>query len=482
MQEPSSSIPSDGLQGRGGRFSSPQHRQAQRFCDDFTGLETGVKRYDLLLLVKRAGKAASFTPRMIELLDYYMAYTRDIDWEEGSRPIVYQSLTRTALDLGVSERQIQKLEKQLFDQGAITWNDSGNRRRYGVRDKATGKLLYAYGVDLAPLAGLKSALQDKLHAKQRYEKAWLETKRQISAYRGQIRAMLGEAWQLAEADRGGIEGETLTEYEERAEALAKPIRTYMTLDALRGLLADHRALYTELKAILIQDEPQATLQPLSYEPAPTDDQNFAHKEDTNQEPSNKLDHRNHSILNEKLPVGQRQRPRQNPPERSGDNRPETGQEGRKEACREPNAGTVTHPRPAATDRKQTAKPPCGLEHLNWKQIIQAASDRFMDSLVRQTAGMQRPVLAGDCVRAAYDLSRTLGIRHDVWVEACTALGEQAAAVCVILIDHAMHRPDNTVQKPSGYFRAMIDRAARGELHLHRTVFGILKAGRGDIHA
>jgi hypothetical protein len=46
----------------------------------------------------------------------------------------------------------------------------------------------------------------------------------------------------------------------------------------------------------------------------------------------------------------------------------------------------------------------------------------------------------------------------------------------------MHRPDNAVRKPSGYFRAMIGRAARGELHLHRTVFGILKAGRGGIHA
>ena len=106
----------------------------------------------------------------------------------------------------------------------------------------------------------------------------------------------------------------------------------------------------------------------------------------------------------------------------------------------------------------------------------------MDSLVRQTAGMQRQVLAGDCVRAAHDLSRTLGLGHDVWVEACSALGEQAAAVCVILIDHAMHRPDNTVRKPGGYFRAMIGRAGRGELHLHKSIFGLLQAGRAEAHA
>ena len=68
----------------------------------------------MLLLVKKVGKLAGFTVRAIDLLEYYVAYTRDDDWKEGGRPIVYQSITRTALDLGVSERQIQKLESTLF--------------------------------------------------------------------------------------------------------------------------------------------------------------------------------------------------------------------------------------------------------------------------------------------------------------------------------------------------------------------------------
>ena len=102
---------------------------------------------------------------MINLLDYYMAFTRDLDWEEGSSPIVYQSLSRTALDLGVSERQIQKLEKALFEVGAITWNDSGNHRRYGQRCQETGRINYAYGVDLTPLAYIKADLEIKLAEK-----------------------------------------------------------------------------------------------------------------------------------------------------------------------------------------------------------------------------------------------------------------------------------------------------------------------------
>ena len=101
----------------GGRIASPKLRLSQEQCEEFDGLDKNANRYDLLLLVKRVGKAAGFSPRMITLLDYYMSFTRDIDWEEGGRPIVYQSLAKTALDMGVSERQIQILENQLFDLG-----------------------------------------------------------------------------------------------------------------------------------------------------------------------------------------------------------------------------------------------------------------------------------------------------------------------------------------------------------------------------
>jgi hypothetical protein len=62
------------------------------------------------------------------------------------------------------------------------------------------------------------------------------------------------------------------------------------------------------------------------------------------------------------------------------------------------------------------------------------------------------------------------------------LGNQAAAVCVVLIDHAMHREDNPVRKPNGYFRSMLRKAESGELNLHKSVFGILKRGRGPCDA
>ena len=177
---------------RGGRISSPELRHSLAQSENFTGLEHDVNRYDLLLLVKRIGKGAGFSAKMIHLLDYYMAFTRDIDWEEGGQPIVYQSQSKTSLDLGVSERQIQNIEKALFEVGALTWNDSGNHRRYGQRCESTGAILYAYGVDLTPLAYLKDNLTTKLDQKKRHDSAWMELKQQISWYRSLIRGFIAE--------------------------------------------------------------------------------------------------------------------------------------------------------------------------------------------------------------------------------------------------------------------------------------------------
>ena len=161
------------------------------------GLESKVDRYHLLKLVERVGKGAGFTPRMVDLLSYYLRFTRESDWEEGSRHIVYQSLSKTALDFGISERQIQKLEAALFEVGALTWRDSGNHRRYGQRCAKSGKLLYAFGVDLTPLADLEERLATLLEEKENHARLWMETKRQISLYRRQVKSLVAEAAEVA---------------------------------------------------------------------------------------------------------------------------------------------------------------------------------------------------------------------------------------------------------------------------------------------
>jgi len=66
--------------------------------------------------------------------------------------------------------------------------------RLARRSKDNRPYLFAYGVDLTPLAFLKSELEDKLHQKQLYVQAWQETKRKNSWYRRQMRSLMLE-WQ-----------------------------------------------------------------------------------------------------------------------------------------------------------------------------------------------------------------------------------------------------------------------------------------------
>lgn len=408
----------------GGRVASDRLRAAQSLADEFTGLEEGADRYGLLLLVKKAGRVAGFTPRMIQLLDYYLAFTRDIDWEEGSRPIVFQSLARTALDLGVSERQVQKLEASLFAAGAITWCDSGNHKRYGQRCPQTGRLLYAFGVDLTPLAYLRGELETKLAEKQLYDDAWMQAKRDISACRRQLRALLAE-W----AQRDGAWGELAT-WERQYDEIAVQIRTHLDLASLRRLLASHQSLLSRLSdrmgvsSARENNRPQrAPVSEKTPDRSCRGETGFVHYKSTTQ-PINTLGSRGDAGFQESVAEG-----------------------------------------PAA-DAPVTSS---GLQHVTLSMAVSAASPRLRERLPIEPTW-------SDLVDAAYLMREELGVSQASWGEACALLGRNGAALCLLVTDRARDRAQDPVRLPAAYFRGMIARARAGGLRLHSSVFGLLERG------
>jgi hypothetical protein len=403
----------------GGRLSSLRHRTINELAENFEGLPDSISRYDLLVLVKRAGKLAGFSARMIMLLDYYMAFTRDIDWEQGGRPIIYQCLSKTALDLGVTERQIQRLEKQLHKAGALTWHDSGNHRRYGQRCKRTGRILFAYGVDLAPLANLKDTLEDLLHKKQLTDNAWLETKRQISFYRRKIKALMSEA------------GQGSLPFEAEYSKMNMAIRTYMKLSDLRDLLARHRDLYQRLEETL--EQPQKSHKShenettMTQKQSPCDVKKVVSKESFTHKPSNKLD-------SEKIFSEMSKR-----------------------------TGGPLKERRALSDRQILER--AGLQHITLPDCLRIASDVLKEYLpleVNQTGW-------SELIEAAYRRKGHLNISQSSWADACQILGRSGAAICVILTDRAYLREHEPVRKPAAYFAAMIRRARAGELKLDQSM-------------
>jgi len=449
-------------QSRGGRISSSSHRKSYEQVEDFTGLEDNVNRYDLLLLVKRIGKQAGFTPRMINLLDYYMAFTRDCDWEQGSSPIVYQSISKTALDMGVSERQVQRLEQSLFKVGALTWHDSGNHRRYGNRDES-GRIMYAYGVDLTPLAYLKAELEEKLQEKRLIDAAWMETKRQISYYRGQIKAVMCEM-ELLSLDGQGDYTDIITELDKKYAPISIQIRTHLPLEKVRALLASHKELYALAVDALEEHDSSEVDNSLNksqetHQMSPKNDSDDVHYNSTIKKQSNKLDTngmaspRGFQESSNELYEHQRQTTAQDEASK------ELEQED--QFSEEENLILAT-----------------GLQHITLKQALNAASDRFRAHMPMEG----RPMNWNDFVEAAYRMKGDLMIAQSSWARACATLGRPGAAICLLLTDQAQHREHKPVQKTGAYFNAMINRAKEGELHLHNSIFGILKREYSDMEA
>ena len=88
----------------------------------------------------------------------------------------------------------------------------------------------------------------------------------------------------------------------------------------------------------------------------------------------------------------------------------------------------------------------------------------------------------DVVEAAYRLKPRLGVSQLSWGEACSTLGRNTAAICLLVTDRAAQREVDPVLKPAAYFRAMVARARGGELRLHASVFGLLERGEADAPA
>ncbi len=415
-------------QNRGGRIASPELRHSLNLCEDFAGLEEETKPYDLLNLVKRAGKSLGFRKNMIELLDYYFRFTRECDWEQGARPIVFQSLSKTAMDLDVSERHVRRLEQELFKIGALSWHDSGNHKRYGHRDPQSGRIIYAFGVDLTPLAYLKAELENALHEQELYKQAWSETKRQISWYRSQIRGVIAE-----------IEGQgrDASQIQRRYDDIAVRLSASMSLESLRAIHAEHKTAYEEL-ITLVTTRNNKEIQEKESAKA---DSNVLHYKYSKKPKSNKLDTNSSPTDN-------------------------SFQESRSRSSEGKTDRTGHADRAEPEKRDQTA----GLEHITLKQMLNAASMRFREHLPLSNRAMN----LNDFVEAAHKTRGELGISQKSWGQACQELGRAGAAICVLLVDQATLRPENPVRKPAAYFNSMIKLAGVGELHLQKSIMGLLK--------
>ena len=194
-----------------------------------SGLPSGATRFDLLRLfeqVARPGFGLSSTA--VALVRHYVLKTMDGDYLSGRICAVWTQACRFAEALGLTPRSINSAERELEHRGFIVRNAGINGERAG--DRQGGAIIWAAGINLAPLVDRFAEMQAKAEALNLQARA-------IQQCRAEIR-------QLGQHIRDAGDDNLL----ERAQAILPDGRT-ARITSIERLIAVREALSAMLKAI-----------------------------------------------------------------------------------------------------------------------------------------------------------------------------------------------------------------------------------------
>ena len=156
------------------------------------GLPVGVGRFELLRLfeqVARPGFGLSSTA--VALVRHYVLKTMDGDYLAGRICAVWSQACRFAEALGLTPRSINSAERELERAGFIVRNAGINGERAG--DRQDGAIVWAAGINLAPLVNRFAELQAKAAAIELQARAIQQCRAEIRQLGQRIREAGDEA-------------------------------------------------------------------------------------------------------------------------------------------------------------------------------------------------------------------------------------------------------------------------------------------------
>ena len=420
------------------RSLTPQSSASRQAADDFGGLPPGVTRSDLMRVLEKGGPRCGLTSAQVQRLLYLVRHTAEIDWQDGgAMPVVWVSVSKMAHDLGVSRQRIAEVERQLAETGWVSHRDAGSRRRWGERDPESGRIVNAFGIQLGALGGRYGELAA---AAVRRDADW--------AVRRALRASSSSLHCEIRRLHAALEGEVLP-----GDAPPPAVPEDAPLEALEDENAALRAVRDRLAGRLAALAPPRLVTDESPRlvTAGGEGQGL---------PSGKENLPPILIQTESVTETVGNRPAGEaaggvagptvgaaPADGGGDDGP-----GRKRAVRLGDPGD------------------CGVRWLTPDRVAGAASPRFREVLAR-VAGSPEPGWI-DLLAAADTRRRELGIHEGAWRAAGRALGWVGAATLVAVIDGRREDWEWFVYSPPAFATACARLAAAGELHLHKSIWGL----------
>jgi replication initiation protein RepC len=418
------------------RRITPPMLETMRAADAFVGL---INRSpgQVLAAFKAAAPFLGLGPRVVHAVDWLFKFSRPIDWEPGSRPIVWPSAAEQQSVLELGPAQVKQVNRRLAELGLVLMRDSPNGKRFGRR--ISGRIVEAYGFDLSPLA-TRMAEFEAVAAEGRARKDRMQAlRRRATTARNRLRQMLAasvaavlpasfdaEAWRLRAAGLGrGLGG--ISDEGVLAMAVAGLERVLAEAQvALQQCFAPSAASFdpveTSPKGLENQPHITATNEPLN----PTD--TVIARGTSAREPESAIGSNARASRSQEAREAARAHDRAEPTKRLGD---------------------------ITSDKTELRVAPAELMRL---------APRLRRYLPHSPAAWH------DIVDAADGLRGELGISRSLWGEACLALGRPQAAVAVAIIAEKGERHFRV--GPGAYFSGMLRRAKAGELHLGRSLWGL----------
>ncbi len=432
-----------GVGRAGSRRTTPGSLAAKQAAAAWNGLPDDVEdHWTLLRLLERHWRTLGLSQDLYCHLHYLVQRTRPIDWWCGSRPIVWESITALADRFECCRRTIRNRERALADLGFLTWHDSANHKRYGSRD-ASGRILYAYGVDLSPFAAMAGALRRAAEAEEAERREREVEMRRRGHLRAEIRQLLTALGRPDEAPAGRA-GDAPRE-------LAELRACNRELAAWRDALL-HEAL--DLAGLSDGDEADAGVGESGCD---DDDGGEGRDDDEGGEEDGGGGHDQVACAPRFTTMGATGCPHIHYKDHES-----SSEELQCNASR--GAGTVDA---VAGPARRAWAPSTGIEHIRIEDVLAIATPRLMELLPRWDPPDWRDVIA-----AASVLRSEIGASKWIWLDGVALMGPAATAVAVIVAHARACDPGRRVHNPGGFLRGCLRKVEVDQLHLHRTVFGL----------
>lgn len=383
-----------------------------------------ASKAEVAIILKKAAPILGIDGSTYHIMDILIGLSRADDWKGSNRPIVAISNAKLAEYTARSERQVTRCIRRLVEAGIVAYRDSPTGRRFVYRDK-DGDISKGYGLDFTParvrlqeLRALVEEFQARLNSEQDARRAVTRTSRAIV--------------------------DACDAYPEHADAW------YGELQRLKAMGLDKEGEAEALEAMHCRIIQEVTVEYQLPKMSCEGDINVAPNIDTT--PQNSLESK------EKRP---RSHERELPQLAYDRYAVDTSTEKKSAPVR--SEGHIPEAR----------KPANSVDEIQSK-VLAAVSV----GLIRSACSQACEMVGAECrnwselAAAAPTMRLMIGLSEAGWMDGVSRAGRFAAAAILATVLEKAARSPEQISSPGGYFRAMIDRAVEGSLHLEKSLFGL----------